>query len=283
MAKKKPQTPEDIERLVQEGLEREKKDLLKDIAKGFVPQPTRSFEIGEEVKMGAHGYTEVIDKTDDGMLYLIHIKYKREANKDTYTREESHDKRMWRLWLEIEKKRDKSDWEKLPKFTQREEMRLQFFQSSLSSFHSYIYKFGVDMNPDYQRGLVWQLEDKQKLIDSIFKGVDIGKFVFIRRDYGSESHLYEILDGKQRLTAIMEFLEDRFKYNGFYYSELHPVDQSHIQGYSVSLAEVSNPTKEQIYRYFLRLNIGGKPMAQEQLDKVEKLLHDEIENKMNAK
>ena len=34
--------------------------------------------------------------------------------------------------------------------------------------------------PDYQRGYVWEQEDKELLLDSIFKNIDIGKFVFIR-------------------------------------------------------------------------------------------------------
>ena len=93
----------------------------------------------------------------------------------------------------------------------------------------------------------------------------------------------EVLDGKQRLTAIKEFWEDRFQYNGFYYSQLHPSDQSHFDGYLISMAEVSDPTKEQIYRYFLRLNTAGKPIAQSHLDKVAGLLHGEIQKKENEK
>jgi hypothetical protein len=278
MAKKKQQTPEDIARLVQEGLDREKAELQKYVRLGYIPSDaTRSFEIGQRVEMGAHDHVVIAEKDETGALYLLHLKYDREG--DGIRRTEFVDKKMWRPWMDIFPYRTNKDWKDIPKFTQTEEMRLQFYQTSLSSFDSIVYHFGLDLNPDYQRGHVWTMEDKVKLIDSIFKGVDIGKFVFIRRDYGTDEHLYEILDGKQRLTAIMEFREDRFRYNGLLYSELHPHDQSHIEFYSIATADVSNPTKEQIYNYFLKLNTGGKPMDVAQLEKVAKLLEEEKKKK----
>lgn len=280
MKKKKEQTPEDIARLVAEGLEREKQELQKYINKGFIPKDaTRSFEIGERVDFGAHLHVTIADKDEAGILYLLHMNYEEKADKNNFTRDKKVDQKMWRPWYDVFPYRNAKDWENIPQFADREEMRLQFYQTSLSSFDSIVYHFGLDLNPDYQRGLVWGQEDKEKLIDSIFRGVDIGKFVFIRRDYGTDSHLYEILDGKQRLTAIMEFREDRFRYKGLLYSELNPRDQSHIEGYSIATADVSNPTKEQIYRYFLRLNVGGKPIAQEHLDKVAGLLEAETKKK----
>jgi hypothetical protein len=60
---------------------------------------------------------------------------------------------------------------------------------------------------------------------------------------------------------------------------LHPRDQNHIDTYSISQAQVTNPTKEQIYNYFLKLNTGGKPMDTAQLEKVEKLLEEEKKKK----
>lgn len=51
-------------------------------------------------------------------------------------------------------------------------------------------------------------------------------FVFVQRDYGYKGKLYEIIDGKQRLTALLEFNEDRFQYNGYYFSELSNADKN---------------------------------------------------------
>ena len=68
------------------------------------------------------------------------------------------------------------------------------------------YHRGLIDNPDYQRGYVWTLEDKQKLIQSIFNRADIGKFVFIEDENYREYRL-EVIDGKQRLRAILDYYE----------------------------------------------------------------------------
>lgn len=280
MAKKKIQTPEDIERLVAQQLESNKKDLQKYIVKGFIPNSaTRNFEVGQEVVYGAHEKAVVIDKDETGLLYLIHCKYESTSTGSFSSQEKSFDKKYWQPWTDLLPKRNSEEIKNIPQFTERDDMRLSFYQTSLSSFDSIVYHFGIDIEPEYQRGLVWQLEDKQKLIDSIFKGIDIGKFVFIRRDFDEKGALYEILDGKQRLTTIIEYREDRFRFNGLLFSELHPYDQSHIKGYHIATAEITNPTKEQIYKYFLRLNTGGKPIDISHLQKVEGLLKQELDKK----
>jgi uncharacterized protein with ParB-like and HNH nuclease domain len=74
---------------------------------------------------------------------------------------------------------------------------------------------------------VWELEDKVALIDSIFNNVDIGKFAFIHLNYG-EKYTYEILDGKQRMRAILDYYENRFQYKGKYFNELSCREQNHL-------------------------------------------------------
>jgi uncharacterized protein with ParB-like and HNH nuclease domain len=70
------------------------------------------------------------------------------------------------------------------------------------------------MNPDYQRDLVWSLEDKVNLIDSIYNDIEIGRFAFIKTDYSKNNFdfdkdfYWEILDGKQRISAIIDFFEE---------------------------------------------------------------------------
>lgn len=130
------------------------------------------------------------------------------------------------------------------------------------------------MDPDYQRELVWSIEDKVKLIQSIFENVDIGKFLFVHLEWDDrEDHKsYEVIDGKQRITALVEFYENRFPYKGKYYKDLHPRDKNHFYDYCVSFVEVKNITQKQKYQYFLKVNTGGKVVAEEHLDHVRELL-----------
>lgn len=88
----------------------------------------------------------------------------------------------------------------------------------------------------------------------------------------------EILDGKQRMRAILDFYEDRFQYKGKYFSQLSVKDQNHFKRYPVSVAETSEMSKEQVLRYFINLNSNGKVMSQDHLNKVKQML-EKIESK----
>lgn len=130
------------------------------------------------------------------------------------------------------------------------------------------------MNPRYQRNIVWIHDQKIELLDSIFSGLDIGKFVFANIPYGKGDYGYEILDGKQRLTTILEFCNDEWTYKEDYYSELSPMLKYNFEGLSLSVAEMKDDvaTEKNILEYFIRLNKTGTPMDRKHLEKVEKML-----------
>ena len=57
--------------------------------------------------------------------------------------------------------------------------------------------------PEYQREpTVWNLEKKQRLIDSIFRGIDIASIYLFKKEENS----YDCIDGRQRINAIMSNL-----------------------------------------------------------------------------
>lgn len=73
----------------------------------------------------------------------------------------------------------------------------------------------IDVNPEYQRmGGVWTIAKKRLLIDSILNDYDIPKLYFhllgdeVRRDTGFR---YAVIDGRQRLEAIWEFMDGKFR------------------------------------------------------------------------
>lgn len=165
-------------------------------------------------------------------------------------------------------------------FSFRDLSQISFHNTRIDNLLSYYYRFGVDMNPVYQRELVWSLKDKESLINSIFNNIEIGKFVLIERDYSDNDYSYEILDGKQRLNALTEFLENKFQYKGVYYYQLSTRDKNHFQSYSVTYGTSRQDlTLEQKCAYFLKLNTQGQPQSQEHLNKVMEILKNEQSKK----
>ena len=152
----------------------------------------------------------------------------------------------------------------------KDDVKMTFHGAMISSLLYKAYYTKLDMNPFYQRDYVWELEDKVNLIDSIFNNIDIGKFSFIEEDFE-----YEVLDGKQRLTALMDFYEDRFRYKGKLFSELSYKDKSHFENYKVTIGETSNLSDVQKAKYFYRLNRAGRVMNENHLEKVLEFISNE--------
>lgn len=85
----------------------------------------------------------------------------------------------------------------------------------------------LDMDPPYQRGVVWGFERKRALWFSLLSGIPIPAVVINDRlsagfpDAGEESaHWFSIVDGKQRISAITGFLLGEFALDGSWFSRV---------------------------------------------------------------
>lgn len=247
----------ELERSLQEVMDRK-----------YLPEPTRVFQVGDKVKYGNWDDCYILEVCEGGKYYKVYIetkeiaygKYIGQTKKETY-----------RVWLDLWPIFDTS---KTPSFIEDDDIKLNYYQQDINGllhrrFHS---SAGIDMDPPYQRGLVWTEAQKIELINSIFRNIDIGKFSIIKNDFDKERrYYYEILDGKQRMNALCEFYEDRYRYRGLLFSELCFRDKHHFLGYPVSVGEVDRLTEEQKLRYFLKLNVTGAPQDPEHIRKIYEL------------
>ena len=74
----------------------------------------------------------------------------------------------------------------------------------------------INISPEYQRkGEIWTLQKKQLLIDSILNDYDVPKLYFHYYSPNQKKELglnydYGIIDGRQRLEAIWDFMDGKF-------------------------------------------------------------------------
>lgn len=68
------------------------------------------------------------------------------------------------------------------------------------------------VNRRYQRKLVWTLEEKQKLIDSILHDYPIPLILLAELRTGPHAGKFEIIDGMQRLNSVFSFIEHAFTF-----------------------------------------------------------------------
>ncbi|MGL5050168.1 MAG: DUF262 domain-containing protein [Fusobacteriaceae bacterium] len=132
--------------------------------------------------------------------------------------------------------------------------------------------------PDYQRGLVWDLEQKQSYVRNLLKRkASISPVMLLNfKNHG----IYEILDGLQRLTTLFRFIENEFEVDGFKFEELNREDSNMFINHEVRYTDIrkvdgTDLTKKQKIELFLEINELGTKMSEEHLTKVKNKLKGE--------
>lgn len=157
--------------------------------------------------------------------------------------------------------------------------RITYSNAQLDSLLASVTRRGINESTDFQRGYVWTLSDKQRLIQSIFEGKEIGKFLLLE-DKTYKEYRLEILDGKQRINALLGFLGNEFSYEGVFYHQLSKRDRNTIdsQGVQSASLDINHFSRRELLEIFLNVNDSGVPQTEEHLQHVRELLQEEIDN-----
>lgn len=131
----------------------------------------------------------------------------------------------------------------------------------------------IDPKPEYQRGPVWSTKQKQLLIDTILRDLDIPKFYF-RAMHGGK-YEYEIVDGQQRLRAIWGFRKGEYKLSkdadsvneievaNLTYDKLPEDLKDKFDSYSLDIVVLEDSTLDEVEEMFVRLQNGSTLKAAE--------------------
>ncbi|MEK6829086.1 MAG: DUF262 domain-containing protein [Nanoarchaeota archaeon] len=135
----------------------------------------------------------------------------------------------------------------------------------------------------YQRDFCWNLEQKQLLIESIYRNIDIGKIVVRKRSYewvkkrvlaGKTAAFKDIVDGKQRLNAILGFLNNEFAdLQGNTWNDLSEnAHHKFLDFMSVAYGEIGEEASdEDVKAIFLNVNFAGVQMSKEHIEFVKSI------------
>lgn len=143
--------------------------------------------------------------------------------------------------------------------TKRKELQRNLHHFDIYTLVSQVKQGDVDMSPPYQRGLVWSLDQKQKLIDSIFWGIALPALYYRELNIEATGHWLEILDGKQRLNTLVEFLDDGFEFEGQLFSQFARGDQWKIRNTVVPSIRVTGLSNDDTAELYNRINFCGVP------------------------
>ncbi|KQW20751.1 hypothetical protein ASC80_11125 [Afipia sp. Root123D2] len=107
-------------------------------------------------------------------------------------------------------------------------MKLNHWEPDLRTISTWIQDGEIDLQPNFQRGDVWPLPKKRKLIDTVLRGWSIPPIHVVVTPSGT----LEVLDGQQRLTAIRDFMRDDFPVDGSVEPFDHSIEELHGTRYS---------------------------------------------------
>ncbi|QIX94991.1 DUF262 domain-containing protein [Cedecea sp. FDAARGOS_727] len=156
---------------------------------------------------------------------------------------------------------------------------------SIQSLYSYYLSKTFLVNRRYQRKLVWTIDEKRSFIDSIMKGYPVPLVLLAEKNEATGRKL-EIIDGMQRLNALMSFIEQEFDVNGSYFDldtmadtkllkDEEKIEQkepllsrelcARIVRYQVPLSVFLQTGNSHVDEVFRRLNSNGRHLSKQEL------------------
>lgn len=127
---------------------------------------------------------------------------------------------------------------------------------------------------NFQRNTVWESKQKCELIESILMGLPLPIFYFKQQNNST----YVVVDGKQRLSTLFEFLNNDFTLkslkilkflNGKKFKDLTDelgIYQSQLEDYQVYSHVILPPTPDKIlFDIFDRVNRGGTKLNKQEI------------------
>ena len=149
-----------------------------------------------------------------------------------------------------------------------------------------------------QRNEVWDIERKSKFIDTLIRGYIVLPLVTVRTNETvttkkGKVSVYDCIDGKQRCTTLVHFMNDEFALkgvkpimqedgteldiNGLKFSELDEDMQDDIKSFGFTVYYLSDVTDDEISEIMSRLN-NGKSLTGIEIARIKSLcLHSVIE------
>jgi len=133
----------------------------------------------------------------------------------------------------------------------------------------------LDLDPPYQRRSVWNRSFQQFFVDTILKNYPAPP-IFVNMEVQEDgTSIYHVVDGKQRLLSILEFLEDKFpvsteKYSppnlaGKFFSQLDPTVQRGFYGYFLPFEFFTEITDAEVIEVFERFNRNVQRLTPQEL------------------
>lgn len=108
-------------------------------------------------------------------------------------------------------------------------LSLQNYNRSVMHFIDPESRLHFELSPSYQRESVWDDNRRRDLIQSMLMGLPIGVVVTNHRGYSNEV-VYGVVDGKQRLEALLKFHDNEFSVPADWFEDGDALETTLVDG-----------------------------------------------------
>lgn len=143
--------------------------------------------------------------------------------------------------------------------------------------------WGLNLDPDFQRGHVWTAAQRIAYLEGIYRGT-VGEsqrtIQFNAPHWETEDHggdlpnEIQILDGLQRLTTVRMFMAGKLRiFNGLHVDDFEGSNYStRMAVYRLRFTIHNFAWRKDVLQWYISVNEGGSPHAPEEIDRVKALL-----------
>lgn len=155
-------------------------------------------------------------------------------------------------------------------------MKWESYSHPISDIRDWADNERLELRPDFQRNEVWTQAAQIMLIDTILRGIPIPK-IYIKSIVKNEKTYRIVVDGQQRLTAILKFIRDELPlkkpYQGEFinkkFSELPEEAHNDFIRYKIDINEIFNPSDDEIRDLYSRVNKYTVQLNKQELRKAD--------------
>lgn len=156
-------------------------------------------------------------------------------------------------------------------------LKFEIESKTVAEFRSLNKSGELILQPEYQRQAVWPERAKVSLMETILLGYPIPEIYLAYETSPEGEQKASVVDGQQRLTSLLGFLNDKFpldgledddlkeKYEGLFFTELPDDVRQEFFQYRFPIRRLSNLADEFVRAVFARVNRVNMVLTEQEL------------------
>lgn len=166
-------------------------------------------------------------------------------------------------------------YDDLPKMTRNPGYRINLTWFDLEGWIARQAKRDLDLNPDFQRAHVWSELQQVRYIEFMLRGGNSGKDLYFNHPNWSRggSGVFVLVDGKQRLNAVLRFLHNEIPAFECYYRDWEGLPVMDLQ-FIININDLKS--REEVLQWYIDINAGGIAHTEAEIAKVREMLEEEL-------